>query len=847
MKLLALGFVFGAWLLQQQSQLPTIFIGLYQCLASPQNIPAEAGYSCTKAAWILVPSLAVLIYFNRYQHKIILKNLCNLLFAGLLGFVWAASFAAVRLSDALPADWQQKSITIIGVVASLPELTERGERFRFDVEKILTKDETNTLKIPKHISLNFYKDIKSPRPENAPSQSNFFHPSQFHAAERWQFTVRLKRPHSTYNPHGFDFEAWALAENMRATGSIHSKSGYKKLNNFVWRPSYMVESLREKVGNNISQTLANKPYAGVIRALVVGDDSQISAEQWNVFLRTGVNHLVSISGLHITMLAGLAFAIANFVWRRVPSLVVRMPTRKAATIAGLAIALLYALLAGMSVPTQRTLLMLLTFALALLWGKNLAITRALALAVLVVVLFDPWAVIAPGFWLSFGAVALIAYITFGRYKPISGLKTAIHTQWAITLGLMPLLIAMFGQASIISPIANAFAIPIISLLVVPLSIFGSALQLDFVLNSAHFILQACMQGLDFLAALPTWQQAAPPVWALLLAMLGVVWLLLPRGFPQRWLGAILLLPLFFVMPAKIPNGEMRATVLDVGQGLSVVIQTKNHAFLYDAGPSFSAQSDAGSRIVVPFLRGAGIKKLDGFIASHNDADHTGGANSVLAQLPVGWLASSFDLVSDTLPKKTIKCFAGQTWQWDSVKFEVLYPSLASYENMNLKDNNRSCVIKVTSQFGSILLTGDIEKEAENALLNDAENNIIDNDALLANNHAPSGDANFSRIPSKLKSDVLIAPHHGSKTSSTREFVQAVNAKHAIFTVGYLNRFKHPKPLIEKRFEESGAFTYRSDYQGALTIDVTRTNNISNYIDITALRQSQPRYWHDSYP
>ncbi len=812
MVLAALGFVFGAWLLQQQSVLPAHLTGL-------------------QTAWILTPSLAFFIYFNRFQHSIFLKNLCNLMFAGLLGFMWAANVAALRLSDELPHDWQQKSINVIGMVASLPEVTERGERFRFDVEKILTPQ----ARLPKHISLNFYRNSASLKPENAPSSINHFYSSKFHAGERWQFTVRMKRPHTTYNPHGFDFEAWALAENIRATGSVHSKSGYKKLTNFVWRPTYVVENLREKIGNRISQALENKPYAGVIRALVIGDDSQIAQAQWDVFLRTGINHLVSISGLHITMLAGLAYAIVAFAWRRIPSLVMRMPTRKAATIAGLMVAIVYALLAGMSVPTQRTLVMLTTFALALIFGRNLAISRALAIAVLVVVIVDPWAVIAPGFWLSFGAVALIAYITVGRLKPLSAFKTALHTQWAITLGLLPLLIVMFGQASIISPVANAFAIPVIGLVVVPLSILGSIVPLDFILHTAHFVLEICMQGLVFLSSLPTWQQAAPSTWALLVAMLGVVWLLLPRGFPQRWLGFILLLPMFYVSPTQLAEGEMRATVLDVGQGLAVVVKTSNHTFLYDAGPRYSAQSDAGSRIVVPFLRGAGIKKLDGFMVSHDDADHSGGATSVLAQLPTSWFASSFTQTdSMILPAKAIKCFAGQTWLWDQVKFEVLAPTLASYDNADIKDNNRSCVVKVSSQFGSLLLTGDIEKGAENTLLNDT----IEGAALQANNHETSDEDIFSR----LKSDVLIAPHHGSKTSSTREFVQAVGAQHVIFTVGYLNRFKHPKPLIGKRYGESGALIHRSDYQGALTLDFTQTNPIG----LSALRESQPRYWHDKY-
>ena len=367
--------------------------------------------------------------------------------------------------------------------------------------------------------------------------------------------------------------------------------------------------------------------------------------------------------------------------------------------------------------------------------------------------------------------------------------------------------------------SNAFAIPVISLLVVPLAILGALLQLDFILQLSHLVMQLCMQGLNWLAATPmaTWSQAAPPVWAIVLAVFGVLWLLLPRGFPQRWLGLILLLPMLIVQPHKPEIDEMKVAVLDVGQGLAVVIQTKNHTLLYDAGPSYSSQSDAGSKIIVPFLRGKGIAKLDGFVVSHNDSDHSGGAASVLAQVPVGWLASSFDL-EQTLPKmpRQLHCFAGQKWAWDNVKFEVLNPTLLSYANLDLSDNNRGCVVKVTSQFGSILLSADIEKEAEVAL-------------LQASIH-------------ELRSDILIAPHHGSMTSSSPEFVQAVGAKHIIFTVGYLNRFKHPKPMIEQRYEQSGARLYRSDYQGEMEINFSKAAPI----EIKAWRQITPKYWQDKY-
>ena len=785
----ALGFVFGAWFLQQQAALPSQTLTLGWLLA---------------LAFVLILAFFLVVKFCSFSFKYVdlLKIISIFLLASSLGFFWAATFATIRLNDELPTEWEQKSINVVGVIATLPEITEKGERFQFDVEKILTQG----AKVPRHISLNFYGE------SNTPSTIN-----HFHAGERWQFSVKLKRPHSTYNPHGYDFEGWALENNIRAMGSISNKSGYKKLNNLVWRPSYLVEKVRENLGNYITQSLANKPYSGVIRALVVGDDSRISQAQWNVYLRTGVNHLMSISGLHITMLAGLAFAITAFVWRRVPSLVLRMPTRKAATIIGIVVAVLYALLAGMSVPTQRTLYMLITFAAALLFGRNLAISRALAIALIVVVLLDPWATISAGFWLSFSAVAIIAYVSVGRLMAQHWIKEAVNTQWAVTLGLLPLLIVMFGQTSIISPLANAFAIPIISLVVVPLAILGSLIHVDFILQASHFILQICMQCLTWLASLPTWQQAAPPMWAMITATFGILWLLLPRGFPQRWLGLVLLLPLFFVNSQRPTQGEMQVTVLDIGQGLSVVVKTAKHTLLYDAGPKYNEQSDAGGRIVVPYLRAEGVKQLDGFIVSHNDIDHSGGASSVLAQMPVGWFASSFtESDSMLLPANALKCFAGQHWKWDGVSFEVLYPSWQSYENTSLTDNNRSCVVKITSQFGSILLTGDIEELAETSLLETNKN--------------------------ALASDALVAPHHGSKTSSSVGFVQAVGAKHIIFTVGYLNRFKHPKPMIEKRYENSGAWLYRSDYNGALLIDFTRETNVQ----IQAWRQAQPRYWHDNY-
>ena len=807
MILAALMFVFGACVVQQLPQLPNV------------------------SWWLCAIAISLILLFLAQNHSYFSKNfrLTNLHAARLLhrvliatgaflfGICWASGFAMWRMSDTLPHAWEQKTITIVGVVASLPETTEHGVRFQFDVENVTTPNAI----VPRHISLSQYTNSQY----DVKQVSTFETLTQFHAGERWQLAVRLKRPHGTQNPHGFDFESWALSENIRATGSIKTKAGLKKLKDFVWKPKYIVEHLREKVQQRINKVFGDKPYSGIIQALVIGDDSQIAAVDWQVFLRTGTSHLMSISGIHITMLAGLAFGLTGFIWRRSPKLVMRLPTRKAATIAGVFAALLYTLIAGFSVPSQRTFYMLMVFAIALWSGRQLVVTQVLAMALFIVVIIDPWAVSSPGFWLSFGAVAMLGFALGARVGQLHWLKAALQTQWAVTIGMLPLLLVMFNQTSIISPLANAFAIPLISFVVTPLALLGSFLPIDTPLNLSYQALSVCMFALKWLNQLPivTWQQHAPPVWTLLPAMIGVIWLLLPRGFPMRWLGVIGFLPMLFILPVRPTVGDMKVTVLDVGQGLSVVVQTATHTLLYDTGPTYGAQADAGSRIAVPFLRGEGVKKLDGLIVSHNDNDHSGGMQSVITLMPVAWLASSFTPEVDAVKSmKKLSCFAGQRWIWDGVQFEVLHPSFESYEDTMLKDNNRSCVVKVISQAGSILLTGDIEKEAELELLN--------------------------RDAAKLNSDIMIAPHHGSKTSSTSDFIAAVAPSVTIFTTGYLNRFGHPKPLIIERYQTFNSQMYRSDYDGALTLDFEASTHLNNEpnISITSWRTQNRRYWQDSY-
>ena len=808
MILAALMFVCGAWTVQQLAQLPSLTWLLW-------------------ALFTLLPMSFLLFSLRFSDVSSNFRNVLRVLLVGVGGFVfglcWASGFAMLRMADELPYAWQQKTIELVGVVASVPETTERGARFRFDVEEILTPEAV----VPKHISLNQYRDdyFVGGRATQTSVQS-LVGSNQFHAGERWQLSVKLKRPHGTQNPHGFDFESWALSENIRATGSIKSSRkstiANKKLSELVWQPQYVIERLRERVKQRIAQVLVDKPYHGIIQALVMGDDSQIKQNDWQVFLRTGVSHLVSISGLHITMLSGLAFAAISFLWRRSPGLVLHLPARKAAAIAGVVTALSYALIAGFAVPTQRTFYMLMIFALALWSGRQLVISQVLAIALFIVVLLDPWAVSAPGFWLSFGAVAVLAYALGARIGQWHWLRAAVQTQWAVTIGILPLLLVMFNQTSVISPIANAFAIPVISFIVTPLALLGSFLPFDAPLNLSYLVLEACMAALNWLNQLPmaTWQQHAPALWTLLPAMLGVLWLLLPRGFPLRSLGLLGFLPMLFVVPVRPSMGDMKVTVLDVGQGLSVVVQTAGHTLLYDAGPKYNAQSDAGSRIVVPFLRGEGVKELDGFLVSHNDNDHSGGMNSVLTLMPVTWFASSLPKELAAEATRNIRCYAGQQWFWDGVSFEVLYPELANYEDVTIKDNNRSCVLKVTSRSGSLLLTGDIEKNAEMTLYNE--------------------------YSEKLKSDVIIAPHHGSKTSSSEDFVAAVAPSVSIFTSGYLNRFKHPAPVTVARYQAANSKMYRSDYDGALQLNYVVDLVGKAEIKVLRWRKLSKRYWHDTF-
>ena len=794
MVVLTLSFIFGVWLLQQQAVLPD-FVWAWLLLGFP--------------FLVLVPTR--LLALRVVRAVLIASCACG------LGFYHAAWQAEQRLAVMLPDEWQGRNIEVIGVVAELPRNHEHGQRFIFDVEKVITRQAS----VPRHIYLSTYDD-----PQTIPLG--------LHAGGRWRLTVRLKQPHGSSNPNGFDFEMWALENNIRAVGYVYSKGNNVRLAALAEGYTYRIETWREAVRDKFNATLGNAAYVGVLSALAIGDQSSIPTAQWQVFTRTGVNHLMSISGLHITMLASMGFALTYWLWRRSERLTLLLPARKAAALVALLVALAYALLSGFAVPAQRTVYMVATVAAALWLNRNFSLAQILSIALLGVLIPDPWAVMSPGFWLSFGAVALILYVTAYRLnsshtQPEGDSKTGENrasallrvlmeygkVQWAMTIGLIPLLLGLFQQVSLVSPIANAVAIPLVSLVVVPLALLGAILPWDLPLWLAHSMMSGTMVFLEWLNSLPlaVWTQHAPPAWSIVTGMLGVVVILLPRGFPARWLGFLLLLPMFLNTPEPPVSGSLRLIIFDVGQGLAVAAQTQHHALLYDTGPDFSDGADSGNRILVPSLRAMGIGNLDGLILTHDDTDHTGGAASVMQTMPIEWLSSSLPAKHRLLQQMTDKrrCKDGQSWLWDGVNFEMLHPDAASYALPKIRDNNRGCVMRISIGDQHILLTADIEKESEQQLLK---------------KHAD-----------KLPATLLVVPHHGSKTSSTDKFIAAVKPHYAVFTVGYRNRFGHPRQEILQRYADSGSTLLRSDEDGAILIEMNAQG-----LQVERYRKTHRHYW-----
>lgn len=748
--------------------------------------------------------------------------------AGLcVGFAWAGLFAQAWLVDTLPKSLEGRDLVVTGVVENLPYRFDDGVRFNLAVDGATL--DGGAVSVPPHVALGWYDGRHAetpPVPTIVPG-------------ERWQLAVRLQRPHGNANPNGFDYEVWLLEQHLRATGQVRTDpvSSRVNLRRSACVPAIgtAIERVRGILRDKILAALPDQPYAGVIVALVIGDQRAVDQSDWKIFNRTGIGHLVSISGLHVTMIAGLVAALVHFLWRRSfftgAALPLSLPAQKAAALAGALTALAYVLLAGFGVPAQRTLYMLWVVAAALWCGRIGSVSHVLCIAAAVVVLLDPWAVLWPGFWLSFGAVAIILYASVGRMPSPPSLQAsrwrnlraqliaAAHTQYVVTLGLVPLTMLLFGQVSLVSPLANAMAIPLISLVVTPLALAGSLLPdpvSALLLQAAHWLVALLATALTWLSTLPAavWIAPIPAAWMFCAALAGTLWVLAPRGWPARWLGLAGWVPLLCQSATFAPGDTMTVTAFDVGQGMALLIETPHHRLLYDTGPFYSPTSDGATRVILPYLAARGIDALDGVIVTHNDNDHSGGALSLFGQLHIGWVLSSLEAGSPIVQAAPHhrRCEAGQAWEWDGIRFEMLHPGAASYVSTKWKPNARGCTLKITRGAESILLPADIEAIQEDELVHG--------------------------IPEKLRATVLLAPHHGSGTSSTLPFLKAVQPRVAIFQVGYRNRYHHPKPVVFERYGALGIERLRNDESGAIILQ------FGSLLTISAYRTEHARYWYD---
>ena len=817
------------------------------------------------------------------------------------GFAFAGWRADARLADALAPEWEGCDIEVVGVVDEMPQVADEGQHFAFVIESAraagMTPRELKRVQaldsaagrplapavaaaeqgaararalandaddaddaaappapgagapvVPSRVWLAW---SRNQRDDRAVAQA----PAPLRAGQRWRLPVRLKRPHGAMNPDGFDAELWLFDQGLRATGTVR---GNGQLLDESWAP---IENARQWVRDRLMLSgegtdASDAAAAGALAALAVGDQAAIAGPGWEVFRNTGVAHLMSISGLHITMLGWLGGAAIGALWRRSEHAALWLATPVAARWGGVGVAWLYALLAGWGVPAQRTVVMLA--ATASLRGAGLAWPASLvALAAMVpVTLLDPWALLQPGFWLSFAAVGLLMVSEPARVvadapgpvrpgasawgalagedleaqvvhpgpesrigpgsKPLPAfaslasrglvvarrlvrrlaaeLRGGVRAQVVASVGLAPLTLVAFQQVSLVGLLSNLVAEPWVTLVVTPLTFLGIALPPLWQL--AAFALKPLLWLLAWLARWPlaSVHVATPPAWALVAGLLGGAVLMLPLPWRVRMLAAPTLLPLLWPFVARPAPGRFELVAADVGQGTAVLVRTHAHLLLFDTGPRFGDDNDAGRRLLLPLLQARGEPRVDVLVLSHADADHVGGAQSLIDRLPVLALRSSLaadnPLRANALPHTA--CEAGQGWAWDGVRFDILHPFASDYRP-GAKTNALSCVLRVVDGRGvGALLTGDVEAPGEAAL-------------VARSRAAPAA---------TLQSEVLVVPHHGSRTSSTDVFLDAVRPRVAVIQVGYRSRYGHPAPDVVARHAAHGIPVVRSDHCGA---------------------------------
>jgi competence protein ComEC len=773
--------------------------------------------------------------------------------SAVLAFAQVGARASHYAQSTLNPSLEGRTLQVVGIVANLPQRTEDSARFRFEVESARESDGT-LVKLPPQLLLGWYGNRLNGYGGQAGLSGNSDRvqppPADLRPGDRWQLAVRLKAPHGHINPHGFDYELWLWEQGLQATGYVRNgaKDAPPQWLGSTW--AHPVERLRQRVRSAIDARVADRAMAGIVAALLVGDQAAIERADWDVFRATGVAHLMAISGLHITGLAWLAALCVGWLWRRSDVWSPRkpwslwLPAPIAASACAALVALAYAVFTGWGVPAQRTVWMLGVVTLLRVYGLRWPLMQVWLTVCAVVLALDPWALQQAGFWLSFVAVGVL--FASGSHAP---LEAAAHSdalnvfevpaehhgqsdergskrvgrmavsvwasaqrmwreQWLMSVCLAPLTLLLFHQVSVVGLFTNLLAVPWVTLVVTPLCMLG--LVLPFAWGVAAEVLQLLVWVLKACASVSwaQWSAPAAPLWAGAAALVGMgtwamrvpVWL--------RCFGVALVLPVLSWQTPRPAHGTFELVAADMGQGHAVLVRTATHSLLYDTGPRYSAETDAGQRVLVPLLRAWG-ERLDRIVISHQDSDHSGGAPAVMAMQPQAEVLTSMAAEHPLQQLGTMqRCERGQSWVWDGVLFEVLHPSSADYER-KLKPNALSCVLRVSAHNTSALLAGDIEAAQEQDLLQ-------------------SGQA--------LQADWLLVPHHGSATSSTQVFLEAVHPSVAIVQAGYRNRFGHPRPDVLKCYSDLGVLVVQTPRCGASTWRSAQPKLVQ------CERNQRQRYW-----
>ena len=740
-------------------------------------------------------------WLHRRCHAPVMALVCLVGAMALLAWGSTGWRTRERLVDRLAGELEGVNLVVVGRVSSLPQRDADGVRFAFDIERACREacDDPvrGSVAVPHSVWLSWSRSDQAAEPLSSPVAVR--------GGERWQLPVRLRRPHGVLNPAGFDAELWFFEQQLGAQGTVRdaaSAAGAWRLGPpRWWVPGDALPAARDKLRDAVLLAVGDARLGGVLAALTVGDQAAIGSEDWVLFQRTGVAHLMSISGLHITLFAWLAAQLVSGLWRRLPGACLRWPAQSAARWGGLALAVAYCALAGWGVPAQRTVGMLaLTVALrqaGLHWPAGLVMVWAAML----VSLWDPWALLQPGFWLSFMAVALLMMSEPVRSAPgappagwrergAALLREGVRAQTVATLGLAPLAMVCFQQFSVVGWLANLLAVPVVTFIVTPLALAG--LLFTPALTLAAGALQPVMAWLQLCMTLggpagASWSVPVSGPGVAVLALLGSAGLMAPLPWRLRAPWALLILPLAWpAVPRPLP-GHMSVVAADVGQGSAVLVRTARHLLMFDAGPQGVGDADAGRRVLVPLLQALGEPRIDRLVLSHPDLDHVGGAASVLRAVDVG------DVLEGHLggrPTRGQPCHAGQAWQWDGVRFDVLHPAADAPDPAGAGASNAvSCVLRVQDAAGHrLLLTGDIGQAQELALVH--------------------------RYGDTLRADLLVLAHHGSRGSSAAEFLAAVRPRVAIIQAGYRNRFGHPHAEVLARLHDQGITVVRTDQCGA---------------------------------